>query len=395
MPPTPPKSRKRRKIWPLITAGVVVIIIAAAFVASTFFSHATFTIVPRSIPVAVDSTYIAQGVAAPGTLSYDVITVRASASTTVAAVDGPQVSTKAQGKVTLYNAYSNQAQRLIAGTRLSDSSGRIYRLTGSVVIPGYTQKSGSTIPGTVSAAIQADQAGASYNVSAGDAVSDFKIVAYKGTPRYDTMYGRVAGDITGGFVGSKKTVSPSLLASTTAQLEAQLTQSLKQQAHNGVPSGYIMYDNAFSPVYGTPVVGGTSAQSATVSVSETLYAIILKNDDLVAKAAGSQAASSFGSYGYTAPGVDSLTFTIANPKDFHPDKKTALIFRLKGNFMLVGNIPVDELKHKLAGVPLANTQAILKPYYDTVIESGSGELVPSWSKVPSDLSRITINVEKP
>jgi hypothetical protein len=44
---------------------------------------------------------------------------------------------------------------------------------------------------------------------------------------------------------------------------------------------------------------------------------------------------------------------------------------------------------------LADTQAILKPYYGSVIESGSGELVPSWSKVPSDLSRITVNVEKP
>ena len=47
-------------------------------------------------------------------------------------------------------------------------------------------------------------------------MSDFSIVAYKGTPRYTTMYARIAGDITGGFVGKKKTVNPGTLASTTA-----------------------------------------------------------------------------------------------------------------------------------------------------------------------------------
>ena len=69
--------------------------------------------------------------------------------------------------------------------------------------------------------------------------------------------------------------------------------------------------------------------------------------------------------------------------------------KLKGDFNMVGVIPVDELKEKLAGVPLAATQAVLKPYYGSVIESGSGELIPAWAKVPKDTSRITVNVEKP
>ena len=121
MPPVPARRpRKRRKApWIFAGLGVVVLVAVVGFVASTYFSHATFTIVPRSIPVNVNSTYIAQGTPATGALSYDLVPVQGTASSTVVAVDGPAVSTKAQGKVTLYNAYSAQAQRLIAGTRIA------------------------------------------------------------------------------------------------------------------------------------------------------------------------------------------------------------------------------------------------------------------------------------
>lgn len=396
MPPAPKRTRKRRKApWIIIGVCVVVVVLAAAFIASTYFSLATFTIVPRSIPVNVNSTYIAQGTPASGALSYDLVPVQGTASSTVVAVDGPQVSIKAQGKVTLYNAYSNQAQRLIAGTRIANDSGLIYRLTGSVVIPGYTTKSGRVTPGTVTATVQADQPGASYNITGSSDVSDFKIVAYKGTPRYSTMYARIASDITGGFVGTKKTVSPALLASTTAQLKAQLTNYLQTKANAAVPNNDIMYPNAFSAVFSAPVVSDSGTNSATISVSGTLYGIAFNQAELVTKLASEQAVESFNPYGFTSPGLDELAFSISNASDFNPAKKTALIMKLKGSFTMVGIIPVTELKQKLAGVPLANTQAVLKPYYGSVIESGSGELVPAWAKVPTDTSRITVNMGKP
>jgi hypothetical protein len=47
--------------------------------------------------------------------------------------------------------------------------------------------------------------------------------------------------VSGGFVGTKKTVSAGTLASTTATLKSAITASLLAQAQNAVPDGYIMY----------------------------------------------------------------------------------------------------------------------------------------------------------
>lgn len=349
---------------------------------------------PKVLPVSVNGTYIAQNPPVAGTLTYELATLRGTASNNVPAASGPQVSTKAQGKVTLYNSYSSQAQRLIAGTRLANDSGKIYRLTSSIVIPGYSQNGGAISAGTVSAAIQADLPGDSYNISRSDSPSDFKIVAYKDTAKYDSIFGRIASDVSGGFVGTKKTVSPALLASTTARLKAELTASLAAQAKAAVPPGYIMYDKAYVTSFSAPSTVSAGTDSAKVTIQGTIYGILFKRSDLIARIAGPQAISSFGTFDYSAPGLETLTFSIANPTDFSPEKKSVLITRLKGDLKLVGTVPVEELKHKFAGATLAQTQDILKPYA-AVVESGSGELIPSWTRVPTDLSRIIIKVEKP
>ncbi|MEI7463294.1 MAG: hypothetical protein WCK03_02745, partial [Candidatus Taylorbacteria bacterium] len=91
---------------------------------------------------------------------------------------------------------------------------------------------------------------------------------------------------------------------------------------------------------------------------------------------------------------EELSFAITNMKDFAPEKKGTLIVNMKGDMKLIGTIPVDELKKSLAGKSLADSQNILK-VYSAVIENADGELVPPWSKIPLDASRITINVKSP
>ena len=59
---------------------------------------------------------------------------------------------------------------------------------------------------------------------------------------------------------------------------------------------------------------------------------------------------------------------------------------------LIGEIPVEALKKALAGKSLADSESVLKTY-SPIIEKADGELVPPWSKIPSDMTRITINVK--
>lgn len=388
-----PKKRSGGKKALLFIMGIVVLVAIAGYLASVYFSRAAFTIVPRVVPFSVDSTYVAQNVPGKGALVYELATIKGDMSATVPATDGQKISTTAKGKITVYNGYSTQSQRLIAGTRFSDDSGKIYRLSSSIVIPGYTSSGSNIIPGSVTASIVADQPGQSYNIGKGDSVSDFKVVAYKGTPRYESIYARLASDVSGGFVGTKKTISPAVLASTTAALQASITEGLVAKLRDGIPSEYVMYPKAFVSTFASPVIGGSDSKSATVSVHGTVFGILFKRSELVSKVAGEQAVGTFDNMRFETPGLESLDFSIANAKDFSPEKKNTLIIKLKGEAALMGSIPVKEIKEKLAGLSLSETSAVFRSFKPVIeIEKSSGSVTPPWADVPNDPERIKVDV---
>jgi hypothetical protein len=109
--------------------------------------------------------------------------------------------------------------------------------------------------------------------------------------------------------------------------------------------------------------------------------------------AGDQAVAQFDDFAYETPGLESLDFSIANAKDFSPEKKNTLIIKLKGDATIVGTVPVDALKQKLAGLSLVETSTVLRSFKPVIeIDKSSGSITPPWSKVPSDPKRITIEV---
>lgn len=395
MPITPPASeyqtgKKIKWKWPIITILAVIIVGVIGYYGSVYYSQATFTVVPKVIPISINSTYVAQS--SGNDLSYEVITLKRSATTTVIATNGPVTNTKATGKITFYNSYSAQSIRLIAGTRLSNGD-LVYRLNSSIVIPGYTKSSSTIIPGKISTTISADQSGQKYNIE--DATSaDFKIVAYAGSPKYSTVTAKAITPIVGGFSGVKKVISPSLLSSTTANLKSQLTETLTKDAISMIPSGYIMYNKNFITTFSAPIVGGTDPKTASVNMEGTIYAIAMPKTKLVETFAGAQTISLFSPFTYTSPGLEDIDVTITNIKDFSPAKKNALVLKAKGEMKIVGTIPVEELKKKLSGLSLSATQDIFKSY-SAVIESGSGELAPPWANIPTDLNKIKVVVEEP
>ncbi|KND47819.1 MAG: hypothetical protein AB197_01055 [Parcubacteria bacterium C7867-002] len=392
IPVTPPphthKKKGRGGEWLLIAFIVIGCVIIAGWVASEYFSRATFTIVPKSYSIPVNGTYIAKGT--PGaSLSYELVILTDSASTTVASTDGPSESTKAQGTVTIYNANSS-IQNLVAGSRLTAPDGKIYRLKSSVTVPAARS---SATPGSLTTTVVADVAGADYNLTKTTTPIEFTFAGFKGTARYDTVYARLATDIKGGFVGSKKIIKPADLTAASAALSAQLTEKLLAQASTSIPDGYIMYDTVKTVAFSAPAISGNDPTQAVVTVQGTLTGIFFEKKKLIEQLAGTDEIASFDRFSYTSPGLELLDVSIANPKDFSPQKKTSLILRIKGDLGLVGTIPVTEIQEKLRGVSLAETQEILKPY-SPVIETGSGELIPPWSKVPKDIERISVIIKE-
>ena len=190
----------------------------------------------------------------------------------------------------------------------------------------------------------------------------------------------------------KKTINPSIVASTTASLKANLSASLATQVKSSIPAGYIMYDKGYTLFFSSANVSGTDSNRAVISVTGSMYGFLFKKDNLVSRLAGEEAVASFGGLSYVTDGLESLNFNITNLKDFSPDKKLGLVIQAKGNLKLVGDIPIEEIKNKLAGVSLSETQNIFKSYA-SIIESGSGELIPPWAKIPKDLERISVIVK--
>jgi hypothetical protein len=397
-PPEPPRRKKAskggraRKIGFGVFLAIVVLVAGTAYIASTYFSRATFTIVPVTVPVSVSgTTVIATGTSTPGNLRYEVIRYSGSASTTIPATDGTNISTKATGSVTLFNYYSPTGQRLIAGTRFAAENGLIYRLPSSVFIPATKGSS----PGTIKATLVADQAGSQYNMARNDGGIALSIIAYKGSPRYDTVYAKAYSGMTGGFAGTKKIVDQRLLASTTKTIQDALTKSLQSQALARVPEGYVTYPAAYGTSFAPTDVGGADPKRATVTVSGTYYSIVFKKTELAAKLAGEQSVDRFGKSPYSITGLEGMTFSIANPSSFSVTKMNALIAKFTGNMVLTGVIPVDALKAKLAGLSLADTRTVFASYGSVIdISKSSGELFPSWSgAVPKDQDRISIVIK--
>ncbi|MFA6404494.1 MAG: hypothetical protein WCW03_00580 [Candidatus Paceibacterota bacterium] len=389
-----PKAKKdSRKIKiALFVAGSSILLLTLAYFASIYFARAIFTVVPREIPVIVNSTYVVSNTAQNNLLTYNLLSASTTINTTVSAKDGASIEKKAQGTVTLYNVYSPKPWRLIAGTRLTNTSGKIYRLTGSVLIPGYTKAiSGPIVPGKINVPIIADQPGSEYNLTLEDGMNDFIIVAYKGGDKYTSIYARLAKDIQGGFAGKRKIVGDTDLATVTSTIKTQLTTKLLEEIKSKISEKDIMYDKAFIISFGSPEIGGDKPGIADVSIHANIYGITFDKEELIKKLSGEISTSSFGDNKFDTIGLQELAFSISNLNDFSPQKKNSLIIKLQGDIKLIGNIPVDELKQKFAGIPLSETQNILRSYSSLIVlDKSSGQVVPPWAKVPKDTDKISI-----
>jgi hypothetical protein len=195
------KPRPKPKFSKIFAFGAIFICVAIIAIAlSLLYSRAIVTITPSSIPINLDGNFFAKKDSnTSDILDYKVVTVNFSEYKTVPATDGPLIQTKAKGTVTLYNNYGTASQKILAGTRLSSIDGLIYKTTWTVVIPARKLVKGVMTPGSIDVDVIADQASSEYNIKVADYKDDFKVVAYKGTPKYTGFYAKIKKDIVEDF----------------------------------------------------------------------------------------------------------------------------------------------------------------------------------------------------
>ncbi len=401
-----PQSSTRSKIrlpWKfsgiLVTFCVIFIgvgIIMAAL--SLLYSKASVTITPKKAIFSItDTTFTAKkDMAASGTTSassittglmYEVLTVNASDSQTASATDGPLIQTKAKGIVTLYNE-QKVPQKIIAGTRLSNNDGLVYRTATTVTIPaGKTTGAGNITVGVI-----ADQSGANYNMSF-DKDEVFKVIAYKGQSKYTTVYGKMKAIIDGGYSGSKKIISPQVQADAIKTLKNNVKAKLTEQLEPLIPKGYVMYDGAYTIEYETLDPVSSDTGDAIITVKGALYGVIFRKDTLL-KSVAKRELDKVTSPTYDVRGVEDLTFTILNSKEFSAKKGNSLVFTLKGPVTVVSTLSHDALKAELKGTYLKDSNAVFAHY--PAIANAYALITPFWMRsFPNDPNKIIIEIKEP
>ncbi|MBU3668533.1 MAG: hypothetical protein FGM57_01040 [Candidatus Taylorbacteria bacterium] len=263
-------TKKGYVFW--IICGLILALLLITI--SYIFTGATISLVPKKYDLSVSGTkvYLSD-------IRHSGIKVTVKDELTVD-VDGTvSVDRKASGTVVLYNAFSSAEQRLVANTRLETSGGKIFRLTKSVTIPGQKTVSGKNVPGSVEAEIVADKSGDGYNVG----FQDFKLPAYKGTPRYDSIYGRSKTSVGNGYSGEVPNIGSSGIASSTKALKEKLLSLAIKDAEKKNPDSamYALIPESYITEYGEiKQTVASNGKKVTFEGSLTLTAVFIAKDDL-------------------------------------------------------------------------------------------------------------------
>lgn len=387
--PSKKKSKSGKYLLSFIIIFICITIIGIAL--SLLYSKAVVTITPKTTDFSINGIFTAKLNAQNDELGYEVITVSDTAIQTIVATTGPSIQTKSKATVIIYNNYSTSTQILVAGTRLADPNGLIYRTSSSVNIPGKKIVLGKIVPGSVTATIVADIAGANYNTKVSDLKGDFKIIGYKGTPKYDSFYARLKTDLIGGFSGNKMSISSNIQKSTVSALQASLKDSLITKLKNTVPAGYVLYNNAYNIEYenAEPVTSVNEKNSADITVKGIAYGAIFKSDSLIKYIAGKEI-QKFPSNTYTIQGVSQLDFQISNSKDFYAKKGIPMIFNIKGPIVVTGTFSESKLKEELKGISVKSSNVVFAKY--TSISNAYALITPFWMRsFPNSIENITID----
>ncbi len=213
-----------------------------------FFNHADITINFKQMPWSYQNNFTASKNAVGIDPANNIIPAQIFTSTKNATESFhgslvTQVSQKAQGTITIYNAYSAAPQELVATTRFLTPDGKIFRITKNVVVPGETKAANGTLtPSSVTAPIVADQAGPDYNMGP---VAKLTIPGFQNDPgREAGFYGVITASTTGGFIGQRATPTAADITAAKASTTAILEGSLQNGFSGTYPNNFKILDGA-------------------------------------------------------------------------------------------------------------------------------------------------------
>jgi hypothetical protein len=257
-----PEHRISRKyLW--IGGGILIVILVAFGIVTWSFGHVTITVDFKKTPWTYQDNFAADKSvsainATTNVIPAQIFSTQKNTTQQFPASGNANVSIKAQGTITIYNAYSSAKQDLVATTRFVTPDGKLFRLVGAVTVPGAQVTNGKIVPSSVDAAVVADQAGTAYNVGPVDKLT---IPGFQGSPKYTAFYGQLKSGTSGGFVGKKAVPTAADITSAKAKVTAALQANLASDLTTVYPNNFKILDGATN-VQVTKLTVNTSTDSS-------------------------------------------------------------------------------------------------------------------------------------
>ncbi len=235
-----PAATKRARLRRRLVAAAVLLGALVALVAPTvFFSRFSITIYPRRESVTAERTELvadsALSAAEPQARKIPslLIAVDRKATADYDATGTAFVEERARGTIRIFNAFSSNPQSLVATTRFQDATGKVFRLTAPIVIPGAKVAEGEIAPTSITAEVRADAPGEAYNIGP----TEFRIPGFRGTPKYQRFYAKSDEGFSGGFEGQAKIVTADDVKRASEELTRRIFDEVKGELDAKIPSG--------------------------------------------------------------------------------------------------------------------------------------------------------------
>jgi len=270
-----------RKLF--IIALVIVAVLALAFVIYFVLPRAQVVINPKREKVKFETNIIADRDVNSTNVETSEIAGQIFETEKIESREFPStgerdVLEKAKGKVTIYNQYSSSSQTLVKTTRLKSPDGKIFRLTSTVTIPGAVIDEGKIIASSKEVEVEADEAGAEYNIGA----TDFKIPGFEGTPKYDAFYGKSTQPMIGGAKGKMKVATQSDITGATEIVKLELKDKALEEFKMTIPADLKLLSDAQSLIImesSSSVQANQPGEKFTISVKVKVAGIAFKEND--------------------------------------------------------------------------------------------------------------------
>lgn len=379
-----PRRQKKVRWWIWGTAAASVGVLGLLlFVA---LRPTTVKVTPRSQSVSFDTTsqFAAYPITSGATdsLTYSVQESDLTDSEVVPSQGTVDAQEKSSGNITIYNDYQTIPLRLIATTRFETPEGLVFRVPADVVVPA---KVGST-PGQVVVTVQADQAGANYNVAA----TKFTLPGLKSnSTMYAKVYAQSTESMSGGFVGQKPGVAAGARDAAIASMRTRL--ETKARAAAASTKDFLVFTELIQITYrelaDTPEANGNIrlSQGAHVSVPmfpQTAFAIAVSQAFNI-DAAGSTL-TLVPNPGLSAQNLATTTMIGSDP----------IQFTLAGSGVMVWSVDAGALQRALAGKEKTAFNAIVAGIPS--IQEAAARVQPFWKKTfPTTASEIKVDILKP